>query len=168
MADITQKRCPRCKITKDKSLFPKDKYQKDGIATYCKHCKKTNQKSYRRKVLEKNPLETAPIELLQSNALALESIIRPFLEATPPVTRIYATRVKDGLSEVENGLILKHVPNFPPTFKILTPSGWVEKDLRLQSIQSINNLVSGHLLEILPVEKPLEKPLNNKGKNNVA
>lgn len=40
--------CPKCELTKELSLFPKNKSRPDGLHCYCKSCNNTNSRKYRK------------------------------------------------------------------------------------------------------------------------
>ena len=54
------KRCCKCKETKDKAAFNKDKYTKDGIQYKCKSCNLVSCRRARRKYIRRNTLAGAP------------------------------------------------------------------------------------------------------------
>lgn len=45
---LTEKRCPKCGITKQVADYHKNAARHDGLAAYCKPCKKANRSDYRR------------------------------------------------------------------------------------------------------------------------
>jgi hypothetical protein len=47
--DIILKRCCKCKKKKELEFFSKNRNKKDGYASYCKECKKEEDKNYKPK-----------------------------------------------------------------------------------------------------------------------
>ncbi len=57
--EIVVKKCPRCQLVLDASVFGKSKAKADGLQSHCKPCRKETNRAYYLRTPERNPQRQA-------------------------------------------------------------------------------------------------------------